>query len=116
MIAGRDAATFGEAKNSWLSGTAAWNYVAITQWILGIRPSYFGLEIAPIVPQEWAEFSVTRRFRNVTYKINVTRIGPGNESNLVIDGKPLEGNVVPIPAGGQTEVLVRVRLGSLASA
>jgi cellobiose phosphorylase len=111
MIAGRDAATFGEAKNSWLSGTAAWNYVAITQWILGIRPSYHGLEIAPIVPQDWSEFNVTRRFRNATYKIHVTRIGPGNEVALVINGKPLQGIVVPIPTDSQTEVLVDVKLG-----
>ena len=111
MIAGRDAATFGEAKNSWLSGTAAWNYVAITQWILGIRPSYDGLEISPIIPQDWSEFRVTRRFRNVTFKIHIMRIGPGNESALVVDGKPLQGNVVPIPIEGQTEVIVDVRLG-----
>jgi cellobiose phosphorylase len=111
MIAGRDAATFGEAKNSWLSGTAAWNYVAITQWILGIRPSYHGLEIAPVVPQDWSEFSVTRRFRNITYEIHVTRIGPGNESALMVDGKSLKGNVVPIPHDSQSKVMVDVKLG-----
>ena len=53
MIAGRDAATHGEAKNSWLTGTAAWNYVAITQWILGIRPTFEGLQVAPIIPSTW---------------------------------------------------------------
>ena len=61
MIAGRDAPTHGEAKNSWLSGTAAWNYVAITQWILGIRPDYDGLRIAPVVPESWPGFKATRR-------------------------------------------------------
>jgi cellobiose phosphorylase len=111
MIAGRDAATFGEAKNSWLSGTAAWNYVAITQWILGIRPSYHGLVIAPVVPQDWSEYSVTRRFRNITYEIHITRIGPGNESALIVDGKPLKGNVVPIPPDSQSKVMVDVKLG-----
>ena len=56
MIAGRDAATHGEAKNSWLTGTAAWNYVAITQWILGVRPHYDGLQISPVVPPDMADF------------------------------------------------------------
>ena len=56
MIAGRDAPTHGEAKNSWLTGTAAWNYYAITQWILGIRPDYDGLRIAPVVPERWPGF------------------------------------------------------------
>ena len=50
MIAGPDAATPGEAKNSWLSGTAAWSYVAITQWILGIRPDFDGLRVDPVLP------------------------------------------------------------------
>ncbi len=54
MIAGRDASTHGEAKNSWLTGTAAWNYYAITQWILGIRTDYDGLLIAPVVPKGWS--------------------------------------------------------------
>ncbi len=60
MIAGRDAPTHGEAKNSWLTGTAAWNYYAITQWILGIRPEYDGLRIAPVVPESWPGFTVSR--------------------------------------------------------
>ncbi len=64
MIAGRDAASHGEAKNSWLSGTAAWNYVAITQWILGIRPTYQGLQVAPVIPQGWSGFETKRLFRN----------------------------------------------------
>ncbi len=111
MIAGRDAATFGEAKNSWLSGTAAWNYVAITQWILGIRPSYFGLEIAPVIPQDWSGFSAIRRFRNQSYQISVTRIGPGNECELVVNGEPIPGNVVPIPVDNDSQLTVDVRLG-----
>ena len=60
MIAGKDAATHGEAKNSWLTGTAAWNYVAITQWILGIRPTYDGLRVAPVVPSAWKNFEAAR--------------------------------------------------------
>ena len=67
MIAGRDAPTHGEAKNSWLTGTAAWNYYAITQWILGIRPDYEGLRVAPVMPESWPGFTVSRTFRGVTY-------------------------------------------------
>ena len=72
MIAGKDAPTHGEAKNSWLSGTAAWNYVAITQYILGIRPALDGLEVKPVMPSEWSGFEATRNFRGVRYEIGVS--------------------------------------------
>ncbi len=111
MIAGRDAATHGEAKNSWLSGTAAWNYVAITHWILGIRPTYAGLQIAPVVPADWPGFKTTRRFRGVDYKIDVERVGVGNAVALVVDGRSISGNVVPAPVDGSETVDVKVKLG-----
>jgi cellobiose phosphorylase len=111
MIAGRDAPTHGEAKNSWLTGTAAWNFYAITQWILGIRPEHEGLRIAPVVPARWTGFEVTRRFRGVTYKIAVERHGPGNQVALTVDGQAVEGNLVPLPADGGTEVSVQVAIG-----
>jgi cellobiose phosphorylase len=110
MIAGRDAPTHGEAKNSWLTGTAAWNYVAITQWILGIRPTYAGLQIAPVIPSDWPGFKATRVFRGVTYHITAERAGPGNTVSLTVDGKPVEGDVVPLPPAGQREVTVQVIL------
>jgi cellobiose phosphorylase len=109
-IAGRDAPTFGEAKNSWLSGTAAWNYVAITQWILGVRPTYRGLQVAPVIPRDWPGFEVVRIFRGVTYKISVERAGPGNTVALTVDGQAVKGNVVPLPAEGTSEVEVKVTL------
>ncbi|MEZ4641178.1 MAG: glycosyl transferase [Chloroflexota bacterium] len=109
MIAGSDAPTHGEAKNSWLSGTAAWNYVAITQWILGIRPTYAGLEIAPVVPQDWAGFTATRVFRGVTYHITVERTGAGNDVQLEVDGKAIAGHVVPV--GDAAAVQVHVKVG-----
>jgi cellobiose phosphorylase len=96
-IAGRDAPTHGEAKNSWLTGTAAWNYVAITQWILGIRPALDGLQIAPVIPEHWAGFKATRIYRNVVYYITVTRTGSGNSAALTVDGQPFEGTIVPVP-------------------
>ena len=98
MIAGRDAPTHGEAKNSWLTGTAAWNYVAISQYILGIRPTHQGLQIAPVVPQSWDGFEVRRMFRNVEYHITVRRSGAGNHVALTVNGQPIEGNIVPLPA------------------
>jgi len=106
-IAGRDAPTFGEAKNSWLTGTAAWNYYAISQWILGIRTSYDGLQIAPVIPQEWAGFKATRVFRGVTYRIEIERKGPGNCIELTVDGSRIEGNVVAAPSDARKEVAVR---------
>jgi cellobiose phosphorylase len=106
MIAGKDAATHGEAKNSWLTGTAAWNYVAISQWILGIRPTYDGLRVAPVIPSAWSGFEVVRSYRGVRYVIQVERQGPGSEVQLEVDGKPIDGNIVPIPPAGTQEVRI----------
>jgi cellobiose phosphorylase len=110
MIAGKDAPTHGEAKNSWLTGTAAWNYFAITQWILGIRTSYDGLQIAPVVPKDWKGFKVTRKFRGVTYNIEIERAGQGNNVALTVDGVDLKGDVVHPPADGKKQVSVRAIL------
>jgi cellobiose phosphorylase len=111
MIAGRDAPTHGEAKNSWLSGTAAWNYVAITQAILGIRPSHSGLEISPVVPASWPGFTVQRIFQGVHYNIVVERASPGNDVQLTVDGQPVSGTIVPLPKPGTQSISVQVRLG-----
>jgi cellobiose phosphorylase len=107
MIAGKDAPSFGEAKNSWLTGTAAWNYYAIVQWILGVRTSLDGLEIAPVIPQSWPGFTATRIFRGVTYKIAIERKGTGNRITLTVDGAPIQGNIVPLPTDGRKEVTVK---------
>ena len=111
MIAGRDAPTHGEAKNSWLTGTAAWTYVAITQWILGIRPTYDGLQVAPVMPSAWNGFEAVRRYRGVRYSIHVIRKGPGNDLRLEVDGKAIDGTVVPQPSLGTKEVQVNVMVG-----
>ena len=110
MIAGRDAPTHGEAKNSWLTGTAAWNYYAITQWILGIRAGYDGLVFEPVVPRAWRGFRATRKFRGVTYNITVDRAGPGNQVTLEVDGSAVSGSVVPPPPHGTKTVAVQVTL------
>ena len=103
MIAGKDAKRHGEAKNSWLTGTAAWNFVAISQWILGIRPDYNGLIVDPCIPADWNSFSVTRVFRNSTYKITVKN--PGHVckglKSLSVDGIQVKGNVIPVNADGK---------------
>jgi len=111
MIAGKDAPTHGEAKNSWLTGTAAWNYVAITQWILGIRPTFDGLEVAPVIPSGWNGFEVARSYRGVRYVIRVERKGPGNEVQLEVDGKSINGTVIPLPNDKTSAVDVKVFLG-----
>jgi len=114
MIAGRDAPTHGEAKNSWLTGTAAWNYVAATQWIVGIRPELHGLRIDPHVPAGWGEIRVTRRFRGATYRIVVhpttTEAGPRAVTRLVVDGRPVDGNLAPLPSGPGVEIRVEAFL------
>jgi cellobiose phosphorylase len=105
MIAGKEAATPGEAKNSWLSGTAAWNFVAITQWILGIRPEHDGLRIDPVLPAAWGEFTATREFRGATYRIKVLKSAgaSGRVRKLRVDGAEIDGCVAPLPArAGQT--------------
>ena len=107
MIAGKDAPTFGEAKNSWLTGTAAWNYYAITQWILGIRTTLDGLEIAPVIPAGWTGFTASRLFRGVRYEIEIVRQGAGNSIELKVDGIAIEGNLVPPPIDGRQTVNVR---------
>jgi len=101
-IAGRDAASHGEAKNSWLTGTAAWCYVAITQWILGIRADYAGLRVDPCIPLGWSGFTATRLFRGATYRISVRRAAP---PSLVVDGARVEGNLVPLAAPGAAVVV-----------
>jgi cellobiose phosphorylase len=107
MIAGKEAATHGEAKNSWLTGTAAWNLVAITQWILGIRAELDGLRIDPVLPAAWPGFTATRRFRGATYEISVRKPAglAGRVSLVSVDGEPLEGTLVPPAAPGRTVIV-----------
>ncbi len=110
MIAGRDAPTHGEAKNSWLSGTAAWNYVAASQWILGIRPELDGLRIDPCIPAGWDGFNAVRHFRGAEYRIavkNPAHVCKGVK-RMFVDGKPVEGNILPVFGGGVHEVTVEL--------
>jgi cellobiose phosphorylase len=106
-IAGRDAATFGEAKNSWLTGSASWHLTAITQWILGVRPELDGLRIDPVLPPSWRGFTARRRWRGADYEIVVRQQQgtTGRVRRLVVDGTSVEGNLVhPAPAGSAVKV------------
>jgi len=102
MIAGKDAYKPGEAKNSWLTGTASWNFYAITQYILGIQPDYEGLKIDPCIPKNWKGFKISRKFRGTHYKIEVQN--PQGRSKgvkeLIVDGKSQSSNLIPLFSDG----------------
>ena len=101
MVAGKDAAKPGEGKNSWLTGTAAWNWYAISQFILGVKPDYDALVVDPCVPKGWKGHTVTRRFRGATYEIEVKN-PKGVEkgvAKVVVDGREVFGNRIPLAKG-----------------
>jgi cellobiose phosphorylase len=112
MIAGKDAFKPGEAKNSWLTGTASWNYYAITQFILGIKPDYNGLEISPCIPKTWKKYNISRKFRGATYHIEITNPSGINHGvkELLLNGQKVEGNVIPLQKTGSIND-VKVMLG-----
>ena len=108
MVAGKDAARPGEGKNSWLTGTAAWMWYTISQFILGVKPAYDGLLIDPCIPSDWKEYNVHRIYRGAEYRIvvkNPNGVCRGVTS-LELDGQPLEGNLVPLCGEGSHEVIV----------
>jgi cellobiose phosphorylase len=102
MIAGKDAFKPGEAKNSWLTGTASWNFYAITRYILGIQPQYDGLLINPCIPADWKGFEVVRKFRGATYHIKVTN--PDGVSKgvrqVLVNGIEVADKLVPVYNAG----------------
>lgn len=112
MIAGKDAPNFGEAKNSWLTGTAAWTFLNVSQYILGIRPDYNGLVVDPCIPASLDGFSAKRDFRGVTYHITVKNPNGAEKgvASMTVDGTPVEGNMIPFD-GSKKEVQVEVVMG-----
>jgi cellobiose phosphorylase len=112
MVAGKDSFKPGEAKNSWLTGTASWNFYAISQYILGIQPDYDGLKVDPCIPAKWDGFEITRKFRGATYLIKVENPNHVNKgiSKVTIDGNLYQSNVLPIFNDGKTHTVV-VELG-----
>lgn len=101
MIAGKDASRHGEAKNSWLTGTASWNFVVVSQYLLGVRPDYDGLIVNPSIGAEVEEFTVRRTIRGAEYIIEVRNSG-GTDVSLTVDGQAIEGTTVPYAAPGST--------------
>ncbi len=105
MVAGKDAVRHGEAKNSWLTGTAAWNWVAIANHILGIRPELGGLRVAPCIGAEVPRFTVTRRCRGAVYRIRVINSLEHATPRLKVNGKAIDGTLVPwAPVGATVEI------------
>ena len=111
MIAGRDAATHGEGKNSWLTGTAAWSFVCVSQYILGIRPELDGLRIDPCLPPDIRSFSCVRRFRGSTYRIFVENNGGEQKgvSSVSVNGIPCESSLIPVP-DSPSDIEVRIKI------
>ena len=112
MVAGCDAATFGEAKNSWLTGTAAWTFVDVSQYILGVQPTLAGLKIDPCLPHEMDGFTLRRVWRGATYEITVDNTAHAEKgvASMTVNGQPVPTNTIsPAPAG--TTVQVKVVMG-----
>lgn len=112
-VYGPDHQAFGHAALTWLTGGAAWIYIAGTEYILGIRPTLDGLLIAPCIPPEWKEFKVERRIRGATYRITV--FNPGGAVNgkvkLTVNGNPVDGSIVPYaPFGTTVNVMTIIEL------
>ena len=112
MVAGKDAPTFGEAKNSWLTGTAAWTFFNVSQYILGIQPTLDGLKVDPCIPHTLPGFTVTRRYRGAVYHITVDNSAAVQHGvkSVTVDGKAIEGNLLPLAPAG-TDVTVQVVMG-----
>ena len=112
MVAGRDAKYHGEAKNSWLTGTAAWTFTNISQYILGVYPTHKGLSVDPCVPTGFGDFKLTRRFRDVVYHITVKN--PNNVqkgiASMTVDGVGVDGCIIPFEAG-KSDVNVEIVMG-----
>ena len=112
MIAGKDAPNFGEAKNSWLTGTAAWTFLNASQYILGIRPDYDGLIVDPCIPSFMDGFTAKRDFRGTTYHIEVENPDHVEKgvASVTVDGNAIEGNLIPVDAA-KKEVHVKIIMG-----
>jgi len=102
-VSGRASGNPGHAKNSWLTGTASWTFLSISQSILGIYPEYDGLKVQPCIPDDLNEYTVVRKFRNTEYTINVKRKG---SVSMTVDGATINGNVIPLSAKEKVDVNV----------
>jgi cellobiose phosphorylase len=112
-ILGDEHPQFGLARNSWLTGTASWMHQAGTQYILGVRPTYKGLEIDPCIPAAWDGFTVRRVFRGATYAIEVRNPEHINKGikTITVDGQPISEQILPIFEDDQLHQVV-VNMGT----
>ena len=109
MVAGKDAYRPGEGKNSWLTGTAAWTFTAISQYILGIKPEFDGLSIDPCIPSELKSFACDRKFRGSVYHISVDNSAGAQKgvSRITVNGEELPSLTIPVPErAGEFDVRV----------
>ena len=89
---------FGRSRVPWLSGTASWAHFTATNYLLGIRPETGGLRIDPVIPKDWPGFSVSRKFRGMTIRIEVSNPHAKNRgvARIEINGQAVEGNLAPL--------------------
>jgi cellobiose phosphorylase len=113
FITGPDHPNHGSASHSWLTGTSVWSFVALSQYILGIKSTFYGLKIDPCIPKDWKEYEVTKKYRGALYKITVKN--PNGQTHgvkrLVLNGKELDSTIIPPQAKGTTNI-IEVELGS----
>ncbi|MFC1517936.1 GH36-type glycosyl hydrolase domain-containing protein [Candidatus Margulisiibacteriota bacterium] len=113
-ILGDEHPKFGLGRNGWLSGTSTWTYTAATKFILGVRPTYTGLEIDPCIPKDWKKLSIKRVFRDITFNIEIDNSAGVSKGvgSITVNGKEITGNIIPITAvKGGKEIQVKVAMG-----
>ncbi len=106
MIAGKASRRHGEAKNSWLTGTAAWNFIAVSQWMLGVRADFDGLRIEPCLPKDFTSVQITRIFRGCTYRITIRNAGRREGATITVQGAPHVSPVIPPGPSGTVLTIV----------
>jgi N,N'-diacetylchitobiose phosphorylase len=108
FIMGRDHTAFGRARHPWLTGSAGWNYTAVSRWMLGIRLDFEGLIVDPCIPADWREFTVTRKWRGASFNIAVKNPGGVQKGvkAITLNGKTVEGAISPQNPGSFNEVVV----------
>jgi cellobiose phosphorylase len=108
-IEGPDSPSYGRGGWSWYTGSAAWYFRVMLEWILGVRPTIEGLVIDPCIPARWKSFSVVRTFRGATYRIHVRNPGRTGKGVAQIT---VNGTATPIPPGGHAPVISPLPAGS----
>ena len=115
-----DHPTFGQASHSWLTGSSTWMLRDGIDYILGVRPDYDGLIIDPCIPKTWKTYRITRKFRGIEYRIEVTNPDGRNKgvAKIELDGFEISGNKINLKDSqiqtllkGKTRTEVKVTLG-----